>query len=161
MEVVAKDQAPPDPPASPKAGLRERIESARRKRFEDIPVPAVEEIVVRYGTIAPDRIYEIYERRKGKDTPDEMRTLLVSCDVLVESCLGIYEVGPDGDLVTSGKYLNFDRPATFANLGLAEDGSADEQVRALYTAEGDIIGISERVVKFSGYTGDPGTLLGE
>lgn len=151
----------PEPPNTPLAHLKRKIADARAKRYFDHPVKGVEEIVIRFGTVGPDELAKITERRK--DAPRDEQAFLLNADILIASCLGIYERDREGNLQTSGQYLKAgDEPLTFATLNLVEDGSTVEQVAALFTSEGDVIGLGDRIVTFSGYTGgNEGGLLGE
>lgn len=132
------------------AALRRKISTKRAERYQDMPVPDLDVIVVRYGPVESSELAKILQRRNRKD-PD--RGALSSADILARACLGIYERGDDGELQVDGKYLTSDdgEPLTFATLGLVEVKNAIAQVRALYVTDGDLISTADAVLRLSGY----------
>jgi len=139
-------------PGSALEHLRRKVQKARETRVLDLDVPTLDgAIVVRFRPITATELADIYKRRRN--TPLEEQSLMSAADVCAKTCIGIYERSANGELVTDGEYLASEdgRPVTFATLGLASTGRAVDEVRALYTADGDVIGTSNAVVEFSGF----------
>lgn len=145
------------PVGSPLASLREKAAQARSAAVNKVPVPRMDPIVLHLRPVKAEELTDIYERRKKAPVKEQM--LLVSCDILVACCTGIYEQGPAGEdgqptYSASGQYLQAPpgAPLTFATLGMAEDGTkAVDEVKALFVTDGDLISASEGHVLWSGF----------
>lgn len=191
LEVVARDNDPdeglPESPAAAEApassalsDLKGRVRKAREERILERSVPLGEgpEVVVKFAPIPYDDLEELRKRRRKRaaKVPGGKASdlaLLIACDVLVNTCRGLYVRDEDAedvvsseedssdeaetlkplDLTGSGKPVTFSSPELAAELGV-EEGSAVRTVRALYPTDGDIIGLSEDVIAFSGFFGE-------
>lgn len=141
------------PGTTPLDALKAKVEGARKTRWFDKPVPGIDQLVVRYGAISAAEVARIYKNRKN--APLEEQSIMVCSDICATACLGIYEV-VEGELQTSGELIQSKdegTPLTFATLGLANTGKAADEVRALYTTDGDVIGTSGRILDFNGFAG--------
>jgi hypothetical protein len=168
--------------------LSERLDAARAARFVDLPVPDVEGVFVRYRALPAkslDAIADRYsppsngQRNRPRRRPDrDPAVLSASIDVLVDACVGVWELSEDdhgepvgiavaegfsghlsrdedGRWQLSGELPTFSDPELAEELGLdPDDTSAGATVRALYVAEGDLIGASDAVVTHSGTSGE-------
>jgi hypothetical protein len=157
VTVVPDIEEPKAPTGSPLAALKARAAQAKAARIYTIEVPGLEQIVVRFNPLDPEKVEAIGKRAEKyvKEHRDASQGLIESLLTLVEACQGIYERDDSGELVPEGQYLTSANGSarTFANLGLANTGQAMDEVKALFTTEGDIIGISKNVIRFSGYSG--------
>lgn len=141
--------------SSPMRNIKGRIDEARRKRYIERAVPGVEEFVVRYGTTDVDTIENIDQKRKN--LKGGHKVLARSMDVLIKTCLGIFE-DVDGELKSIDPEDREGEPLTFSSERMAEileveSGRAADVLTAFYPVEGDIIGLAGDVMKNSGILG--------
>lgn len=148
--------------------LRARRDEIAAAQFIDLPVPRWEDPVLkaRYRPLEHEVIRKGFQtQRKAKDkAAAEVNT---NADLLIAACMGVYaeEDGKQMSLNPNGpdeEWTTFD-PDLAASLGLPENATARQVVRAVYFTDGDVIATGRRIIEFSGYQLEEGDdeLLGE
>ena len=149
--VSELNDEPEAPAGSPLAALRNRVDAARKSRVIDLEVPFADDgppVFVRFGPLAADKLEGIRKRR-AKAGDEQM--ILQAADTLIATVIGVFVDMPDApEPVEVAKGFT---PDLAAELGTDATRAVDV-VRALYPTDGDVIGASERVIRFSGFMGD-------
>lgn len=138
--------------------LKNRREEIRKGEHLDLPVPRWEDptVIVKYTPLphavirqAQDRVEKAPKQRKYETE------LNGNCDLLIRACDSViaridgqdYSLRP-GD--PKGEPTVFD-PDLGENLGLGENATARDIVKALFITEGDILSHARSLVEWSGY----------
>jgi hypothetical protein len=138
--------------------LKERREQIKQSATTDLPVErwTDPEIFVRFKPVDHGIIRAGGNRVESAQPKDKARIEVeVNSDVLIRGCVGVfaringkeYSLRP-GD--PRGDWTKFDADLA-ENLGLNEDSTAREVVKALYIFDGDIMSTAAKVAEFSGY----------
>ena len=133
------------------ASLRKSIEQDVQERFIDIEVPD-RGMVVRYGEVDADEVFEIVERRRKQYKAKKIDLFnfnyLAACDILARSCLGMYSTEDEAPPVGSELPV-FGDPDVAEALGI-EPGRAVDAVTALYRLKAHVTQAAQEVTAFSG-----------
>jgi len=148
------DEGETVPASSLLAGLRERQDQARESLHFDYKVPKLWPLHVRYRPADATEIkstVKLSERNRKRDDGE----VLAQASLLARCCLGVFDVGEDGDPIgeqddwpTFGPEL-----AEILGMDVARPRAADV-VRALYLRDGDITSAFNQLVVDSGYVLD-------
>ncbi len=159
VQVLAADEIQDKPEAGyAMRSLRDRVEDARSERILKKSPRGLPEIVIHFAPLTEAERSRVLAKKR----PKAEERLLQNADIIVLCCRGIYEVS-DGDEQTSGSLLDVqtDYPMRFGDDRLASLLGVEEQadlsgatVRALFATDGDIIGLGDEIVLFSGYGGE-------
>lgn len=171
-DPISVPAAPAERPAlagSPLASLLQRADKVREQHLLKVTVPGYEPaLVVAYKALGDEAQRErIAERREKLDVVE--RNVMVSCDFLIECCVGIFSE-QDGKLVsTADSWAEVNskgaiekihgEPVTFSDKRLAQmlatDADAEgwqvRNVLKLHPTEGMVIRFASAVLEFSGY----------
>lgn len=138
--------------------LKARREQIKQGATIDFPVERWDdpEIFVRFKPVEHGVIRSGGTRVEGAQQKDKARVEVeVNCDVLIRGCVGVFARigGKEYSLKPGeprGEWTKFDADLA-ENLGLSEDATAREVVKALYIFDGDIMSTAAKVAEFSGY----------
>lgn len=138
--------------------LRARRESIKNSEHKTIRVPrwSDPEIFVRYAPLEHGQIRRAQSFVEKAPKQRKYQTEIDgNCDLLIRACVGVfavldgheYSLNPDDP---NGEHTRFDADLA-RNLGLEENATAREIVKALFITDGDIIGHASELVRWSGY----------
>jgi hypothetical protein len=150
-------EAQPAARSSVLSGLRAKRAAMNETLYVDLQVPrwTDPEIWVRFKPAEPASITTAMEKRRKRQPRPADWFVMAQCDVLAESCIGVYAILDDtkyslrvGD--EEGDWTKFDADLA-NNLGLDTQRAA-EVVRGLYVTDGDLIGAMNKLALWSGIT---------
>jgi hypothetical protein len=158
------------PAGSPLASLLQRADEVRAQHLLQTTVPGYKpRLVVAYKAVADEAQRERIAAKREKLEAVE-RNVMVSCDFLIECCVGIFSEDAAGKLVsTADSWADLDAdgtitkihgdPITFGDPRLAEMLGMDvsepgwqvRNVLRLHPTEGMVLRFANAVLEFSGY----------